>query len=266
MTEPTTTSCPVCSAPASGNFCSACGASLTRRSCRSCQADLSAQARFCHRCGHPVGSGASGKRSERAAWLVATALCVLLVGGIVYKVSSGAAAAPAPDMANTGADARDRAPVQQLPGDLPARAPDISAMTPRERFDRLFNRIMQAGQQGDSAEVRRFTPMALGAYQQLDARDVDARYHAAVLYLGVGDLAPAYALADTILAESPHHLFGFIIRGTGAGIEGNTEALRRAGRDFLTNYRAEMAANRVEYMEHRPVLEEFKAEAEKAER
>ena len=64
-------------------------------------------------------------------------------------------------------------------------------MTPRERFDRLFNRIMEAGQQGDTAQVARFTPMALGAYAQLDTFDADARYHAAVLHLQVGRIAGA---------------------------------------------------------------------------
>ena len=197
--------------------------------------------------------------------MVAAALCVLLVGGIVYRVSGGASAAPAPDMANSGADSRDRSPTRRLPGEeLGGRAPDISALTPRERFDRLFNRIMQAAERGDSLEVQRFTPMALGAYQQLDGRDLDAQYHAAVLHLGVEDFAPAYALADTILAESPHHLFGYLIRGTAAGFQGDAAALARAERDFLANYRSEMAANRVEYAEHKPVLEEFRTEAEKA--
>jgi hypothetical protein len=257
------TPCPACGAAASGNFCSTCGASLTHRSCSFCHADLSSQARFCHRCGHPVAAGARPARSERTAWLVAAVLCLLLVGGIVYKVSGGAPAAPVPDMANTGADPRERtgqSPAEELQG----RAPDISAMTPRERFDRLFNRIMQAAQRGDSLEVRRFTPMALGAYQQLDSRDLDARYHAAVLHLGVGDFAPAYALADSIIAESPHHLFGYIIRGTAAGLQGDAAARARAERDFLRNYRAEMAANRVEYLEHKPVVDEFRKEAEKA--
>jgi hypothetical protein len=264
----TSSTCPACGAAASGNFCSSCGASLTPRTCGSCRAELSAQARFCHRCGHPVASGArAGPRSERTAWLVAGVLCVLLVGGIVYKVSGGAPAAPAPDMANTGADSRNRTPAQQLPGEeMQGRAPDISQMTPRERFDRLFNRVMQAAERGDSLEVRRFTPMALGAYQQLEDHDLDARYHAAVLHLQVGDLAPAYALADTILAESPHHLFGYLIRGTAARFQGDSAARARAGREFLRNYRAEMAANRVEYLEHKPALEEFRKEAEKTEK
>jgi hypothetical protein len=259
----TLSTCPACGAAASGNFCSSCGASLAPRSCGSCHAELSAQARFCHRCGHPVASGTGGgPRSERTAWLVAAVLCVLLVGGIVYKVSGGTPA-PAPDMANTGADSRDRTPAQQLPDQGPqGRAPDISAMTPRERFDRLFNRVMQAAERGDSLEVRRFIPMALGAYQQLDDRDVDARYHAAVLHLQVGDFAPAYALADTILQTSPHHLFGYLIRGTAAGFQDDTAARARAERDFLANYRAEMAANRVEYLEHKPALDEFKTQAE----
>jgi len=104
--------------------------------------------------------------------------------------------------------------------------------------------------------------MALGAYQQLEDRDIDARYHAAVLHLGVADLAPAYALADTILQESPHHLFGFLIRGTAAGFQGNSAAQAGAQQDFLINYRSEMAANRVEYLEHQPVIDEFKTEAE----
>jgi hypothetical protein len=139
-------------------------------------------------------------------------------------------------------------------------------MTPRERFDRLFNRIMQASARGDSLEVLRFTPMALGAYQQLDSIDTDARYHSAVLHLGVGDFAPAYALADTILRESPHHLFGYMIRGTAAGLQGNSSAQASAARDFLANYRAEMAARRPEYGEHQPAIDEFRRNAQRRQR
>jgi hypothetical protein len=245
---PVTTTCPTCGTAASGNFCSACGASLLARACAACRAELSPQARFCHRCGQQV-SAAALPASERRAWIVAGSLCLLLVGGIVYKVSS-ASPQPAPDMANTGAAG--------------ARAPDIANMSPRERFDRLFNRIMQAAEQGDSIQVGQFTPMALGAYGQLETRDIDARYHAAVIHLQVGDIGAAEALADTILAESPGHLFGYVIRGTSARIQGNPAAQTRAERAFLEHYRTETARNRVEYLEHGPVLDEFKAEAERA--
>ncbi len=242
--------CPSCGTAASGNFCSSCGASLIARACAACRAELSPQARFCHRCGQPVSSsGPVTTASERKAWMIAGALCLLLVGGIVYKVSSASPQPVAPDMANAGASG-------------PGRAPDISNLSPRERFDRLVNRIMQAAEQGDSVQVAQFTPMALGAYDQLETRDVDARYHAAVIHLQSGDMSAAAALADTILTESPGHLFGYVIRGTAARIQGNRAVEARAQRDFLAHYQSEMEKKRVEYLEHEPVLQEFKAEAE----
>jgi hypothetical protein len=246
--------CSTCGAEATGNFCSSCGASLNARACPACRADLSPQARFCHRCGQQVAEATGVPPAERRAWIVAGVLCLLLVGGIVYKVSSSSPQPVAPDMANTGVSSAG------------GRAPDISSMSPRERFDRLFNRIMQAAEQGDSIQVAQFTPMALGAYEQLDSRDVDARYHAAVIHLQTGDIGAARALADTILAESPGHLFGYVIRGTAARIQGDSAAEARAGREFLSHYDAEMGKKRVEYLEHAPVLEEFKSEASGKER
>jgi len=141
-------------------------------------------------------------------------------------------------------------------------APDINSMTPRERFDRLFNRIMQAAERRDSAEVERFTPMALGAYRQLDLIDVDARYHAAVLQLQVRNAPAAAALADTILAESPGHLFAYVIRGEVGDLTKNPRLRAQAERDFLDHYEAEQRAKRVEYLDHAPVLEQFKNQAD----
>jgi hypothetical protein len=181
-------------------------------------------------------------------------LSAVLVGVIVYNVVTQEPAPRIPDMANTGAAA----------GDTTARAggaPDISQLSPRERFDRLFNRIMQAVEQGDTAQVRRFTPMALGAYAQLDAVDVDARYHAAVIRLQTGDIAGAHALADTILEQSPDHLFGYIVRGTAATLADDPGARSQAEREFLRRYDREMAAGRPEYRDHAPVIQEFRESA-----
>ncbi len=252
MTSTDTAACPACGARASGNFCSHCGASLEQRACDHCRAALSPEARFCHRCGRPASGGVPTARSDRGAWLIAGVLCVLLVAGIAYQVSSSAPKPVAPDMANVGAAG----------GVRPGPAPDISRMTPRERFDRLFNRIMQAAERSDTGEVERFTPMALGAYGQLDAVDVDARYHAAVLRVQIGDFAGARALADTILRESPGHLFGYLVRGTSARFQNDRTALAQAQRGFLASYESAMRSNRVEYLEHKPVLDEFKREAE----
>lgn len=263
MTISTPVSCPACGVSSWGNFCATCGASLVPRTCNRCRASLSPQARFCHRCGSPVAGGRrEGGRSDRVAWIVAGTLCVLLVGGIAYQVSRAAPQPVTPDMANAGASTGEGTSTAALSG----RAPDISQMSPRERFDRLFNRIMQAAQAGDSAQVERFTPMALGAYEQLDKRDVDARYHAAVLYMQIGDFLRARALADTMLKESPGHLFAYLVRGTVARLMNDSLAEHRAQQDFMSHYRAETAARRMEYLEHQPVLDEFRREAERTEK
>jgi hypothetical protein len=145
-----------------------------------------------------------------------------------------------------------------------AALPDLSTMTPRERFDRLYNRVMSAAESGDTATVTRFGPMVLAAYRQLDTIDADARYHAAVLQLHVmGDTGSALRLADSILLASPSHLFGFLIRGTAAQLAGNAPLLKRARADFLRAWEIEMKAARPEYQDHRTMLNQFHAAATK---
>ena len=253
--QPPAGTCPACGAAATGKFCSACGASLLPRSCARCHAPLGLQARFCHRCGQPAGADAKASGSERSAWIVAGTLSVLLVAAIVWSVVTQEPEPQIPNMANAGAAAGDTT-LRTAP------APDISQLTPRERFDRLFNRIMQAAEQGDTAQVQRFTPMALGAYAQLDTIDVDARYHAAVIRLQAGDVAGAHALADTILEQSPDHLFGYLVRGTAATLADDPGARTQAEREFLRRYDREMGAGRQEYQDHAFVIEQFKTEAE----
>jgi hypothetical protein len=142
--------------------------------------------------------------------------------------------------------------------------PDISAMSPRERFDRLYNRIMRAAESGDEATVSRFTPMALMAYAQLPAIDADARYHAALLKVHTGDATGARALGDTILAQTPGHLFGYMVRGTVARWQKDEKSLGAAYADFLRHHDAELKAGRSEYGEHSRALADFRTAAQAA--
>ncbi len=244
--------CPTCGALSTGSFCGQCGASLAGGRCGRCRADLTPGARFCHRCGEAQRGGAGP--SERRAWLFASGLVVVLLGVMVVGLVRQAPEPVVPDMANTGSS-----------GGGPIRpASDISAMSPRERFDRLFQRLMLAGARRDSVEIVNFTPMALGAYRLLDAFDEDARFHAALIQIQVGAFPEALALADTILAAEPRHLFGLLLRGTVADLRGDRAALRRTYAAYAAAYDAERRAGRPEYAEHADLLEGFRQSADSA--
>lgn len=247
--------CPVCGAAVTGgNFCPGCGNPLAPRTCTACSASLSPGARFCHRCGHPA-AGVIRRQAERRAWTVAGGLAILLVLVIGWFMVRGAKPTAAPDMANVGSAGGSLAS---------GPAPDISNMTPAERFTRLFERITRAAQSGDSAQVAAFVPMALGAYAQLPSISNDDRFHAGMLYFMIGDFPGILALADTIQQDAPRHLFAPLMRGTVAEAQDDRPALARSYAAFRANYSTELAAGRQEYSDHRELLDTFKHSADSA--
>jgi hypothetical protein len=184
-------------------------------------------------------------------------LCIVAIAAVVYAAGLGNAPQAA-SMANVGTPGAE-GPAGS--GGLPVgRAPDISNLTPREQFARLNDRVMQAAESGDTTTVINFWPMAEGAYQRLPAadRDTDARYHMATLQLMIGNIPATLALADTIEAESPNNLIGSYLRGIVAEVEGDSTKARAARAAFVSNYDAEIAKPRQEYIDHRPLLEQFK--------
>ncbi|HSD61354.1 MAG TPA: hypothetical protein VLC55_10930, partial [Burkholderiales bacterium] len=142
-----------------------------------------------------------------------------------------------------------------------AAPPDLASMTPRERFDHLFNRIMRAAESGDENTVVTFSPMAIQAYGLLDTVDADARYHLALIQLHTGDVDGARAQGDSILKAQPGHLFGYIVKGTIARFQKDDKALAKTYAEFLSHYEAEQAAKRTEYSEHPRALEDFRKAA-----
>ena len=188
-------------------------------------------------------------------WVLTGALGSALIAGLLIFLTRGAPA-PAAEVAANAPFAGGTA------GGGPP--PDISSMSPRERFDRLYNRIMTAAENGDEATVTNFSPMALSAYTMLDTVDADARYHAALIKLHTGDIDGATALGDTILANNPGHLFGYIVLGTVARFRKDDAGLSKAYSGFLTHYQAEMKAGRAEYTDHARSITDFKKAAEAA--
>ena len=140
-------------------------------------------------------------------------------------------------------------------------APDISSLTPRERFIRLYDRVIGAAQAGDQATVDRFLPMALGAYGMLDSIDADARYHLAMIQLHVGDPAGAQAQADTLTRLEADHLFGWVIEAAVARWNKDTGRRDAAYRELLSRWDREMATAKPEYAEHKTMLEQLRRTA-----
>ncbi len=185
-------------------------------------------------------------------YVVVAVLLVALVGTITVTSRRGAAPAVAPAAAGVPLD---------LGGATGADAVDLSAMTPVERFDRLFDRVMRASEGGDAATVTTFGPMALAAFESLGVPDADARFHAGLIRMATGDLAGAKVLAASISAEQPRHLFGILLKGRIAEQEGDRATLEAARRAFVAAYPAESAAQRPEYPGHQVIIDRFLAEA-----
>jgi hypothetical protein len=142
-----------------------------------------------------------------------------------------------------------------------ARSVDIGNMTPRERADALFNRVMQNVSSGDSTQARFFLPMAISAYEAVPELNADGHYHVAVLHLAGGDAAAARARADSILAREPDHLFGLFTAAQAEQALGNAAAARALYLRFSDRYDAEIAAGRPEYSEHELMMPTMREEA-----
>lgn len=138
-------------------------------------------------------------------------------------------------------------------------------MSPEERANRLFNRVMILAESGKQDSVQFFMPMALASYSQLPSLDADARYHVGLLQLAGGDPQAALAQADTIRQSIPTHLFIYVLRAHAYQTLGNAAEERRAYADFLRNESAELGRRRPEYAQdaHLDALTSFHKEAER---
>ena len=222
-------------------------------------------ASYCHRCGVAVPHAPAGAavttatRGGRLPWLVAG---MLIIGGLAWIALKGInrnAPAAVPAMANAG-NAGASSGQGAGPGAAPGTPPDIGSMSPAERFNRLYDRVMRAASSGNVAEARQFLPMALMAYGMLDSVNADLRYHAAVLYSEAGQFPEALALADTILATAPDHLFGFLVRAEVADRRNDATATADVRKAFDAVVDRELArTDRPEYREHKAVIDEYRA-------
>jgi hypothetical protein len=190
---------------------------------------------------------------SRTGWIAAAGLGVALLAVAIAFLAQAERRAPAGPMAAPLGGAAAAAPE--------GTPPDISNMSPKERYDRLYNRVMRAAEAGDQATVDQFTPMTVMAFQQLDSIDADARFHLAMLLLHTGQVPGAQVQADSIQKEWPGHLFGFMIRGAVGRWNKDAASLKQAQSGFLVRYDTEMKAGRPEYKEHERAVSDFRSAA-----
>jgi hypothetical protein len=193
--------------------------------------------------------------AKQTPWIIAGVLVLVTVAAIAYSARGNGAPA-AEQMANAGnAAGGAAAPTGGL-----GPAEDISQMSLSEQYIRLMNKVTAAAENGDSATVVNFTPMALGAYANLPAadRDIDARYHAGMLQINVGMFAGALALADTISKEAPNNLMATYLRIIVAERQGDSTKAKAERAKFREHFDAEMKKKRSEYEAHVAFLQNYR--------
>jgi len=250
------TTCPSCGATGSGRYCSSCGAPLSGAVCASCSAPLDPGAKFCHRCGTPVGATAAPvaqSKPNALPWIVAAlaflALFAMAAGRGFNARPSSTVDGSQNALPQAGLDDRGVPADDQVAGSG-VRAPDISSLSPQERADRLYNRVMLLATQGKADSVQFFAPMALTAYQMLAPLNADQRYDMGRIGEVVGALPLAKAQADSILLGNPNHLLGLILEARLATMVGDTAQLRSFERRLVAAQKTELATKREEYIRH----------------
>lgn len=130
------------------------------------------------------------------------------------------------------------------------RAPDISSMTPIERAERLYDRVMGLADRGRMDSVQFFMPMAIQAYEAIGSLNADQRYDLGRLAEVGGNATIAAAQADTILRAHPRHLLGLLLAAKAADLRNDRSAARRYLEQLARAEPAERARQLPEYLLH----------------
>jgi hypothetical protein len=199
-------------------------------------------------------------------------MCGTSVGGRSTGIAQSPAPAAAPTQSNTlrwgvpglalvvlliltamqfsaRVDQTDQAGATPL-GSGAMRAPDISAMSPRERADRLFNRVMLLSSQGKMDSVSFFAPMAISAIEALSPLDAHLRYDLGLVALVMGDHSRARTEAEAILAGQRTHLLGLLLAARAANARGDATAEAEIRQRLVAAEPSERARALPEYTDH----------------
>jgi hypothetical protein len=208
------------------------------RFCSECGTEFLPEARFCHNCGAQV----EGRTLPRATtmspalkWAVPGVAIVALLAVTVFRAASR------PEVPATPSTA----PIAAGMG-----APDISSMSPVERADRLFNRVMEYWSAGKADSAAFFAPMALAAFESIGPLNAHARYDMGLVALVAGELPRAQAQSDSILAGRANHLLGLSLAARIAEARGDSAQVSSLKRRLIASEKTERASGLQEYTDH----------------
>jgi hypothetical protein len=280
---PTERQCGSCGATSSGGrFCPECGAPFEGALCAVCRSSLTSGAKFCHRCGSAVGAAPpwDPRGSATLPWAIASialvALIALVAGRNFGLGFNRPTPAPQPEAATPDQPVNGDAPFANgsaggnassaADGDASGavvRAPDISSMSPGERADRLFDRVMRLKEQGKQDSVEFFAPMVMSAYQMMGPLNADQHYDLGRIGEVTGVNGLARAEADTILKTDPTHLLGLALAAHAATAANQPAAARQFYHRLLIAAPGETAKALPEYTRHRNDIDAAIAEGKK---
>ena len=268
-----TSACPNCGAQASGKFCSECGAPLDGAVCAGCRAALTPGANFCHRCGLAAGATAPAINAGPAAASAAAGDAKGLGSALPWAIAAIALVAlvalvAGQRFARSTPSGQAAVAAQSGPGGAPAPigpggAVDISNMSPEERAERLYNRVMAYTERGATDSAQIFAPMAIQAYEMMGDLNADQRYDVGRIALVTGDPGMAGAEADTILDKSPSHLLGLILAAEAADAQKLSAKASGYRKRFVAAAPAERAKGLPEYVQHTNDIDAALADAKK---
>jgi len=181
-------------------------------------------------------------QAVRLPWLLAGAAVVGATAFLMARAPEPLSAASAPFAAGPMGGAAG------APGGGP---PDIANMTPSERANRLYGRVMAYAEAGKTDSAAFFAPMAMAAHQMLENATLDERYHLGRIAEIAGDAAVSAAQADTILRMQGDNLLGLLLTARAARLQGDDAKARTANTTLLRVLEAQLATKSPEYEMHK---------------
>ncbi|MEO7360570.1 MAG: hypothetical protein ABI120_09570 [Gemmatimonadaceae bacterium] len=143
------------------------------------------------------------------------------------------------------------------------RPPDISNMSPSERANRLYIRIMTLAENNKMDSAVMFTQMGIPAHEALENPSIDERYHLARLGEIANDSTIARAQSDTILQSEPNNLLGLLMGSRAALMNNNAAKAKKYDQQMLKALEPELAKNSLDYQQHRNEIDRAVDDARK---